>query len=137
MRIYRRQKTLWRVGVVAFIDLMVLCAAGLVTTGGEATGTTPATAYTISARPDSGNQVVPVTITIEADSTIYLDGIPTSIEDLGERIAEAVRISGGGLVTIEPESGVPFSTVATAMAVAGASGAQSLSLVAHPPAGGN
>ena len=27
MRIYRRQKTLWRVGVVAFIDLLVLSAA--------------------------------------------------------------------------------------------------------------
>jgi biopolymer transport protein ExbD len=137
MRIYRRQKTLWRVGVISFIDLIVLSLAALVMAGGGATSTGPAAAYVITPAPDAGNQVVPVTITIEADSTLYLDGIPISLADLGERIADAVRISGGGHVTVEPEAGVPFEIVASALAVAGSSGARSLSLVSQPPAGGS
>jgi biopolymer transport protein ExbD len=136
MRIYRRQKTLWRVGIVSFIDVMVLCAAGLAMSGGGA-GTGPAAAYVLSPTPDAGNQVVPVTITIEADSTLYLDGIPIDLDDLGARIADAVRISGGGHVTVEPEAGVPFEVVASALAVAGSSGARSLSLVSQPTAGSN
>jgi biopolymer transport protein ExbD len=137
MRIYRRQKTLWRVGIVSFIDVMVLCAAGLAMSGGGTAGTAPAAAYVLSPTPDVGSQVVPVTISIEADSTLYLDGIPINVDDLGARIADAVRISGGSHVTIEPEAGVPFEIVASALAVAGSSGARSLSLVSQPPAGGN
>lgn len=137
MRIYRRQRTLWRIGVVSFIDVIVLCVAGLVMSVGENVGTAPAAAYVISPEPDAGSQVVPVTITIEADSTVYLDGIPTSLDDLGARVADAVRISGGGHVSVEPEPGVPFEIVASALAIAGSSGAKSLSLVSQRPAGGN
>ena len=137
MRIYRRQKTLWRVGVVSFLDVIVLCAAGLVMAGGASTGTTPATAYVLVSKSDPGDQVVPVTITIEADSTLYLDGIPIGIDDLGARIADAIRISGGGQVTVETEPGVPFEIVASALTIAGSSGARSLSLVSQRPAAGN
>lgn len=137
MRIHRRQKTLWRVGIVSFFDVLVLCIAGLALSGGEIAGTGPAAAYSITPTADAGDQVVPVTISIDADSTVYLDGIPTGADDLGARIADAVRISGGGHVTVEPETGVPFETVAAALAVAGSSGATSLSLVSQRPTGGD
>jgi len=135
MRIYRRQRTLWRAGVVALLDIAVLCLAGLFATGSEeAVG--PAAAYEIRTSAGKQAQVVPVTITIESDSTVYLDGIPTDLAGISSQLEDALRISGGNHVTIETAPGVPIAVVSAALEAAGAAGATSLALTATRSSGG-
>lgn len=136
MRVYRRQKTLWRAVVVPLLDVLVLSFAALhLSASGNGAGSmTSAFLMQPSAEYD---QSVPVTITIDADSTVYLDGIPTDLDDLGAGLGDALSISGGGHVTIEPAAGVPIKLVSSALAIAGGSGAKSFSLVPQDVEGAN
>ena len=128
MRVQRKQKTLWRVAIVAMLDIFVLMAAAVYVAAATPVVEDTPEGFVISPQPAAASRGIPVTISIETDDTIYLDGIPTDEDELAKRLSDALRISGGSHVTLEPERGVHFRIISNAMAIARTAGAKSLAL---------
>ncbi len=131
MRIYRKQKTLWRIGFFPLLDVLILSFAALHFAGGSATPGGFQTAFTLKQQEQVSGQGVPVTISVEQDGTLYLDGIPIDAPDLQSRLSDSLRISGGSHVTVEPAPGAAINVINSAVSAARAAGAKSLSLIAQ------
>lgn len=129
MRIYRKQRTLWRIGILPFVDMLVLVAAALQISAGPTKPEAPSTTFTLKQNSEITSQSIPVTISIEEDGTIYLDGIPTDSTDLEPLLSDALRISNGTHISIEPVPGAGIGAISTAVKAAKFAGAESLSLV--------
>lgn len=129
MRIYRKQRTLWRIGIIPFVDMLVLFGAALQMSAAPAEPKAPATTFTLKQTSEITSQNIPVTISVEEDGTIYLDGIPTDSTDLEPRLSDALRISNGTHISIEPVPGAGIGAISTAVKAAKFAGAESLSLV--------
>ena len=129
MRIYRKQRTLWRIGILPFVDMLVLVAAALQISAAPAKPEAPSTTFTLKQSSEIKSQSIPVTISIEEDGTIYLDGIPTDSTDLEPLLSDALRISNGTHISIEPVPGAGIGAISAAVKAAKFAGAESLSLV--------
>lgn len=129
MRIYRKQRTLWRIGLFPLVDVVVLFFAALQIANGPIASSAVTTTFALKPKEQIASQGIPVTITVESDGVIYLDGIPMDAADLDARLSDALRISGGGHLTIEPAPDADISTISRAVKSAQTSGATSLSLV--------
>ncbi len=131
MRVYRKQKTLWRIGLFPLLDVLVLSFAALHFAGGSAAPGGFETAFSLKQQDQVSGQGVPVTISVEPDGTLYLDGIPIDVPDLQSRLSDSLRISGGTHVTVEPSPGAAINVINSAVTAAKAAGATSLSLIAQ------
>lgn len=134
MRIYRKQRTLWRIAFLPFVDMLVLFFAALQLSAAPTPPQTPSTTLTLKQNDQiAGQGNIPVTISVEEDGTIYLDGIPTDSSDLEPRLSDSLRISNGSHVTIEPVAGAGIGAISVAVNAAKFAGAESLSLIVQPP----
>lgn len=129
MRIYRRQRTLWRAAVVALFDIAVICLASLVT-GGDQPTSAATSVYTLESPSTLEVSGIPVVVSVEDDSSIYLDGIPLEVDELTGQLKNALSVNGVSHVTVETAKGVPFDVVSSVLSAAASSGASSLSLSA-------
>lgn len=128
MELRRKQRTLWGVAFVALADVAVLFMAALYSAGATPAREELPDGLVVSPQDQLRTEGIPVTVGVERDDSIYLDGIPTDEDDLLRRLSDALRISGGTHVSIEAEAGVRFHTVSNAIAIARAAGAKSLAL---------
>lgn len=131
MRIRRKQKTLWRIGFLPLLDVLVLCFAALHFAGGPETPGGFQSTFTLKQQDQVSGRGVPVTISIEPDGALYLDGIPTEIAELRSRLSDSLRVSGGSHVTVEPAPGATIGVIDWAVSAAQAAGARSFSLIAQ------
>lgn len=128
MELRRKQRTLWGVAFVALADMALLFMAALYSAGATPAPEDVPDGLVVRPQAEVRTVGIPVTVGIERDDSIYLDGIPTDEDDLLPRLSDALRISGGSHVSIEAEPGVRFHTVSNAMTIAKAAGAKSLAL---------
>jgi biopolymer transport protein ExbD len=129
MRIYRRQRTLWRAAIVALLDIAVICLASLVAAG-DRSGSAGSASYTLETPATLEVSGIPAVVSIEADSTVYLDGIPLEVGEITEELRSALSVSSVNHVTVEAAQGVPFDIVSRVLGAATAAGPGSLSLAA-------
>ncbi len=133
MRIARRQRTLWRTVVIAVLDVFLLVTVVYFLPGAGASAPSSQAKFMLQAETVSEDSGLTIVVGIDADGTVYIDGVPVDSSEMKDSFAEALEINQGAHIALEPEPKVAVSVIDTIISAAAAAGATSIGLVARNP----
>ncbi len=133
MRILRRQRTLWRTVVVAIVDVVLLVTVVYFLPNAGASTPSAQSTLVLQSEETPSDAGVTIVVGIDADGTVYIDGVPVDFSEMKDSFTEALEINKGAHIALEPEPKVAISVLDAVMTAAAAAGATTIGLIATNP----